>query len=167
VLGQVVHRLQQASLVDIVVVTGGDRELIEAALYGIDARIVFNPQFMDDHMLISLQIGIQHLQDTTQAALVVLGDQPQLEIDVIDALVSFYTQHRPRLLVPSFQNRRGHPWLLDRKLWSDLLTQAPPLTLRQWLQDHSTEIEYLLVATDTIFRDLDTPEDYLREKPAC
>lgn len=165
VLGQVVHALRQAGLLDIVVVTGADRELVETLLVDQQVKTAFNENYQDDHMLLSLQVGIRCLDRNADAALVVLGDQPQLQPDVIRAIVAAYFQRKPKLLVPSFQNRRGHPWLIDQSLWPDLLLQLPPLTLRQWLRRNSDEMDYLLVNTDSIFRDLDTPDDYQREKP--
>jgi CTP:molybdopterin cytidylyltransferase MocA len=60
--------------------------------------------------------------------------------------------------------RRGHPWLVRRELWAELLALRPPQTLRDFLNAHAEEIQY--VETDpTILKDLDTPEDYRREKP--
>ncbi len=165
VLGQVLSVLKQAALSEIVVVTGGNRETVEKLLIAHRVKTVFNEKYQNDHMLLSLQAGIRNLSKNISAAMVVLGDQPHLQLDVVRLLVDEYTESKPVLLAPSFQNRRGHPWILDRKLWDDLLSQRPPLTLRQWLQSHSREIKYLEVGTETIFRDLDTPEDYQRERP--
>ncbi len=166
VLGQVLTILRQASLSDIIVVTGGDREVVDdlATSYGV--KTVFNEEFQNDHMLVSLQTGICNLDNQMDAALVVLGDQPQVELEVIDALISTYARRGSSIIIPSYQKRRGHPWLVDRSLWPDLLDQSPPVTLRKWIQRRSDKIEYLIVNTDSIFRDLDTPEDYLREKPS-
>ncbi len=163
VIGQVVQILQQAGIAEIIVVTGSDREMVEVALKGSGVRIEFNEKYQEDHMLLSLNTGIRHLSKETNAALVVLGDQPQILTEVVRSLISHYCLNKSWLTVPSFNNRRGHPWLIDQRLWSELLMLTPPLTLRQWLQRHSTDIEYLEVHTDSILKDLDTPVDYLRE----
>lgn len=165
VIGQVVRVLQQAGVLEIVVVTGGDRIRVEEALAGLPVKLVQNEQYREDHMLLSLQTGIRHLSECVEAVFVVLGDQPQIQPDVITALLCHYVVNHPKLLAPSFQNRRGHPWLVDQKIWPDLLKQLPPTTLRQWLHNWTDEMDYLLVQSDTIFRDLDTPGDYLRERP--
>lgn len=165
VIGQVVHILQQAGITEIVVVTGSDREMVEVALKDSGVRTEFNEKYQEDHMLLSLKTGIYHLSRETNAALVVLGDQPQILTDVVRSLIDRYCLNKSRLTVPSFNNRRGHPWLVDRSLWSELLMLSPQLTLRQWLQNHSSEIDYLEVHTDSILKDLDTPVDYSREMP--
>lgn len=163
VIGQVVQILQEAGITEIVIVTGSDRKMVEEALKDLGVKTVFNEKYQEDHMLLSLNTGIRQLSKETKAALVVLGDQPQILAEVVRSLISHYCINKSRLTVPSYKNRRGHPWLIDRALWLELLLQSPPLTLRQWLQSHSSEIDYLEVHTDSILKDLDTPVDYWRE----
>jgi CTP:molybdopterin cytidylyltransferase MocA len=61
--------------------------------------------------------------------------------------------------------RRGHPWLLDRSLWPEVMSLQPPRTLRDVLNEHASQIEYLVVANDSILRDVDTPQDYENQRP--
>jgi CTP:molybdopterin cytidylyltransferase MocA len=63
--------------------------------------------------------------------------------------------------------KRGHPWLVARALWPELSEIRAPETLRDFLGRHAEQILYLPVSSDTILRDLDTPDDYAREKPAA
>ena len=165
VIGQVVFALHQAGVSEIVVVTGGDRELVEKALLGQDVRTVFNAHYQQDHMLLSLQVGLQNLSEQIAAALVVIGDQPYIESGLVRKLIELYRSGKSQLIAPSYQRRRGHPWLAANSLWPDLISQKPPTTLREWLQKHASAIEYLNVQSDLILRDLDTPADYLRERP--
>jgi CTP:molybdopterin cytidylyltransferase MocA len=60
--------------------------------------------------------------------------------------------------------RRGHPWLVPRALWAELLGLGTPLTLRDFLNAHAGDIAYV-EADQTVLKDLDTPADYQREKP--
>ena len=165
VIGRVVKVLSQAGVEEIVVVTGGGRQLVEAALKDAPARIVFNPRFEDDSMALSLQAGLNSLPEAIQAALVVLGDQPQIEVAAVRAILQAYREGHYLLIVPSYRQRRGHPWLLHRSLWREVLNLHPPKTLRDFLRDCSEHIHYLVVDTDSVVSDLDTPEDYKRERP--
>jgi len=72
---------------------------------------------------------------------------------------------KPKILMPSFQMRRGHPWLIQRDWWSEILSIEPPETLRDFFRRVNAEISYLEVDTPSIIRDLDTPEDYKQESP--
>jgi molybdenum cofactor cytidylyltransferase len=166
VIGQVVAVLAAAGINEILVVTGGARKEIETALSATPARLAFNPRFEASEMVDSLQVGLEELSSTVQATLVALGDQPQIQLPVVQAVMQSYIEQPARLIVPSYQMKRGHPWLVARPFWSELSQLRSPETLRDFLGRHVADIRYLPVATDTILRDLDTPADYEREKPA-
>lgn len=170
VIAQVVSVLAQSGVEEIIVVTGGARQQVEAALSGLPVRAVHNPRCREDHMALSLQVGLEHASGQSEAALVALGDQPQVESAVVRAVLSAFAQTRAPLVVPSFRAqdgrlRRGHPWLVARPLWDEVLALRPPDTLRRILDDHSDRLHYIEVQTGSILRDIDTPEDYRRERP--
>jgi len=76
-----------------------------------------------------------------------------------------YARTKSPLVVPSFQMRRGHPWLVERSLWSEIL-DIQNGTMREFLDKHANQIQYVNLSTPTILQDLDTPEDYLKYKPS-
>jgi molybdenum cofactor cytidylyltransferase len=165
VIGRVVDILIQAGVAPVVVVTGGSSAQIEAVLKEQPVRLVFNPRYHEDQMALSLQIGLEAIAKEVEAVLVVLGDQPQIELPVVRAVIEAASHNSAALVVPSFQMRRGHPWLAKRVLFSALLDIRPPATLRDFLFEHAHEIEYLPVDNPSILQDLDTPEDYQRLAP--
>ena len=114
-------------------------------------------------MLVSLQAGIAALEGQVDAMLVALGDQPQIEVEVVRLILDMYrTEGRP-LIVPSFCMRLGHPWVVARALWPDLLSAPAGSTMRYFLHAHTAMVTYIVVSSPSILRDLDTPEDYVRE----
>jgi molybdenum cofactor cytidylyltransferase len=167
VLGQVADTLQQAGLTEILVVTGAGREPVEqeaARLAGsIPLRCVFNPHHPGG-MLTSIQAGLRAMDAAAQAALVVLGDQPQVRAETVRSLCLAYAQTGKPLVIPSHRQRGGHPWLLARPLWAEFLALREPATPRQFLQAHRADIEYI-PADESILLDLDTPDDYRAQKP--
>ncbi len=169
VIEQVVATLAEAGIAQIVVVTGGAREAVEAALTGHPVRLAYNPDFARSEMLSSLQVGIHALESSGSQALaallVVLGDQPTIEASVVRAVVATYLATGAPLVVPSYQMRRGHPWLVERGLWPELLELAQDQTMRDFLHAHEEKIRYVEVDSPGILKDLDTPEDYQRLRP--
>jgi molybdenum cofactor cytidylyltransferase len=165
VIGQVVSTLLTAGIDDVVVVTGALQEQIVALLDGLAARVVLNPDYANGEMARSLQVGIEGLNPSCKATLVVLGDQPQMETKTVLLVLAAYQQDNHSIIVPSFERRRGHPWLVDRSLWGKFLALSSPNTMRDFLDAHSQKIFYLPVNSKTIFSDLDTPEDYARFHP--
>lgn len=166
VIGQVVQVLQQAGVEDIVVVTGGDRQQVEQAIKDLPARAVFNPYYEQDEMVLSLQAGLSVLETNVSATLVALGDQPQVQVPVVKAVLAAYHETSAPLVIPSYQMRRGHPWLVARSLWDSILALEPGQTMRDVINRYADRICYLNVKTPSILRDLDTPEDYRRERPS-
>jgi len=165
VIGQVVRVLLSSAAAEVIVVTGGNSEGVEAALNNLPVRTIFNPDYANGEMLLTLQLGLAMLSDEMEAALVVLGDQPQIDEVVVQSLITNYVNGTHSLVVPSYQKRRGHPWLIARQLWKTLLDLRPPASMRDFLNQHVADLHYVNVNTPAILQDLDTPEDYQRFIP--
>jgi molybdenum cofactor cytidylyltransferase len=165
VLGQVLSVLQSAEVEDIITVTGGFREQVEAIAKQHGTRIVFNPEFASNEMLSSIQYGLRSLQAEAEAAFICLGDQPQVQEGSVRRVREMFENGKSNLIVPSYQMRRGHPWLVARPLWEEILKMRSPQSPRDFLNSHANEIEYVEVDNPSILQDLDTPEDYLKFKP--
>jgi molybdenum cofactor cytidylyltransferase len=170
VIGQVLMTLVQAGVHDILVVTGGAKCEVEItvqqiAIPGVTIRTVYNPGYAQGEMLSSLQVGLSHLGDKVEAALITLGDQPQIQARVIRSVIDIYQDTDFPLIVPSYKMRRGHPWLIDRSLWRIAMSLQPPFTLRDFLTSYASQIRYVNVDTESILQDLDTPADYDRFCP--
>lgn len=161
ILEHVVTTLLAAGLTDVAVVTGHRRESIEAVLAGCPVRCVANPAYADGEMLSSIQVGLRALPSGCTGALLALADQPQMQVAVVrQVLAAFRDGDEQVVVVPSYQMRRGHPVLLPRWLWPEVLGLPAGGTLRSVLARHAAAIHYIVVDTPTILADLDTPEQY-------
>jgi molybdenum cofactor cytidylyltransferase len=143
---------------DIVVVTGHEHDRIEALLTKYPARCVFNPDYAQAEMLVSIQVGLRALAADVTAALIVLGDQPRLQRDIVQRVIDAYTPNR--LVIPSYQMKRGHPILIPRSLWPHVLSAPKDSTLRDVIRAHADRIDYVEAENDSVLKDIDTPEDY-------
>jgi molybdenum cofactor cytidylyltransferase len=177
VISHVVQTLLEGGVQQVVVVTGGARAAVENALSGLQeyqsgiVLAVFNPDYVNGEMLTSVQVGLRALQASEpafacSAFLLALGDQPQMQSETVRDVIAAYRANAAPLVVPSFEMRRGHPWLIDQRLWPGLLAMSSPFTLRDFLNQNRTDIHYVNVRTSSIHADLDTPEDYDRQAPA-
>lgn len=160
VLTRVVSIFKNAGVEDIVVVTGGAREQVERLLANIEVRTIHNEDHARGGMLSSVQCGMRTLGRQTQAALIGLGDQPQVRERTVRMVCDAFLETKSNIVVPSFQMRRGHPWLVARPLWEQVLEMKPPQSLRDFLSARRAEIHYVNVDDPNVLADLDTPEDY-------
>lgn len=159
VLGKVIRTLQDAGMEDIALVTNSD---ILPSVEHLPIRVMLND---NGDMLSSMKAGVRIQKPSAQATLICLGDQPQMEEGSVHSVCEAFVKSRSNLVVPSYQMRRGHPWLVARPLWEEILGMEAT-SLREFLNAHASEIEYVNVNTPTILQDLDTPEDYLKYKPS-
>ena len=165
VLGHVIATFQKAGIQDIVVVVGGARAQVEEILKQSAARAIFNEQYAKGGMLVSLQRGLEAQLQPTQAALIALGDQPQIQERTVDLISEAFESSTSRLILPSFRLRRGHPWLVERSLWREVLEIPPERSPRDFLNAHADEIQYVQVDNASILADLDTMEEYRKARP--
>ena len=164
VLGKVITTFRDAGVEEVIVVTGGNREHVEA-LVSVSARTVFNPDFAKEEMLSSIQTGLSGLKQGTEAILIALGDQPQVQEGCVRQIMEAFQESRASIVVPSFKMKRGHPWLVAKSLWDEILQMHSPESMRDFLNRHSEEIRYVEVGNNSILQDLDTIEDYLKFRP--
>lgn len=167
VLGRVISTYQAAGLGQILVITGGAHEQVEEIVKQHAARGLYNESFATGGMLSSLQLGLRTLlqEERAEAALIGLGDQPQVQAGCVQQICTVFQQQKARLIVPSYQHRRGHPWLVAGSLWSSLLELRFPQSPRDFLNAHAGEILYVEVDSPGILADLDTPQDYQNSRP--
>lgn len=162
VIRQVVSTLAGCPLSAVRVVTGYLSDRVRQELVGIPAQVIYNPDFAAGEMLSSLQEGVRALGDEIGACLVVLADQPWLEREVVEALLDAYAAGPAGIVAPAFQGRRGHPVLIDRRHWPELLALGPGLAPRELLSRQAADTRLVPVQTDLVLRDMDTLDEYRR-----
>jgi len=159
VLGKVVQTLQASDVEDIIIVTNSK---IAPQVTSYKLQIVLND---GGEMLESIQLGLQAQKPSAEATLICLGDQPQVEEGSVQEVCNGYRKSKSSIVVPSYQMRRGHPWLIARALWREVLQLRKPESMRDFLNVHKNEIFYVELNSPSILQDLDTPADYLKYKP--
>lgn len=163
VLGQVVKVFFEAGIRNLFIVTGGDREIVEHEILRLYNKFPITPVYNPDHeksgMLSSILAGLNAIPQDVEAVMIGLGDQPQVEMATLNNILDQFIQKRQRIIIPSYNHRRGHPILLDSAMVQELKTFNPEYTLREFLNTHQGEISYM-TAGISVLQDLDTPQDY-------
>lgn len=160
VIRRVVETLSGCPVRPLLVVTGYEADRVSQELAGAPAQMVHNPDYAAGEMLSSLQAGIRALTPEVSGCLVVLGDQPWLEPAVVEAVLEGYAAGPAGIVAPAFGGRRGHPVLIDRRHWPELLALEPGQAPRELLQRHPADVRLVDVESDSVLRDMDTWEEY-------
>lgn len=165
IIGTILNAYLQAKVDEIVVVTGGYKELVEKEISHFPVRIAFNRDFENGEMADSVKTGLKQLSPDCSAVFIALGDQPNISTFDLIGMIEMNLSHPNSLIIPSYAMRRGHPWLVPQSMFQELMDLLPPKTLREFINAHEKEILYYLVKESDVLMDMDTPEDYLRHKP--
>jgi molybdenum cofactor cytidylyltransferase len=144
------------------VVLGSHREEILNKISGRPVLTAVNHRYKEG-MLSSIQTGFEALPKETLAAIVFLGDQPLIPFSVIDDLIEGYRRTQKGILLPVHKKNRGHPILIDMKYKHEVLTLSPDIGLRALVHGHPEDMMEVEVDSPHILKDIDKPEDYLRE----
>lgn len=164
VLARTIANVRSSAVADILVVTGHDREPVTAIVEAAGVKTIFNPDYANG-FLSSVQTAIRSLTDDFAAVVIVLGDQPLINPEIIDKLLAAYHTGSCGLVAPAFRGQRGHPVIIDRRYFNELLSLPADGAPRFLLQRHPDDVALVEVPSDAILHDLDTPEDYARWRP--
>jgi molybdenum cofactor cytidylyltransferase len=142
--------------VPVLAVLGHRSEEVEAVL-PLGVRRVENPDYALG-LSTSLRAGFAALDPAAQAAVVLLGDMPQVTPELIDRLIEAWIgAGRPAAVVPTHQGRRGNPVLLSAALAPEIATLSGDTGAGALLRARS-DVHELPVTVASILADVDTPE---------
>lgn len=164
IIEHIVEQLIRSRIEHIVVVTGHYAAEVKAQLKPMGVKVVHNRAYKSGEMLSSFQAGLKALPDHVAGALMVLGDQPRIQPKVVYQVLNAYAEGQGKIVAPSYLMRRGHPILIDRYYWQEIMALKRTQSLRDVLNAHAEKIAYVTVDTDSVLRDVDTPEDYQEER---
>jgi len=144
----------------VIVVTGHERERVEAALAGLPVRFVHNPDFAEG-LGTSLKTGIAAVPAESDGAIVCLGDMPQVDAQLIDKLIAAFDPQRGALVVvPTFDGRRGNPVVWSRRFFHDLTSIRGDIGARHLIGSYAEAVVEVPVAGGAALTDVDTPESF-------
>ena len=144
----------------ILVVLGSNVETIRSQTKFGNARSIINKNYKDG-MLSSIQAGLKALaNDSVEGALICPVDHPNIDIEVIENLITTFESQSSLITLPTYKGRRGHPVLFSQAVFAEI-EQAPKMIgARQVVWDHSDEVVELPTANPSVAIDIDTPADY-------
>jgi len=154
-----VGAFREAGIARIRIVTGHEAEAMESFLRSAGLDAVRNPDY-DKGMYSSVQAGLASLPAAVQACFLLPVDIPLVRASTIDALANRYASKPAAVIYPNFRGQRGHPPLISRELFAEVISGDGEGGLRALLQRYETD--EVAVADEGILLDMDTPEDYAR-----
>jgi molybdenum cofactor cytidylyltransferase len=142
----------------VIVVTGHQRERIEAALAGLPVRFVHNPDFAEG-LSTSLKAGLSALPAEADGAIICLGDMPQVRAEIINRLAAGFDPERGALIiVPTIEGKRGNPVVWSRRFFPELMALEGDVGARHLIGRYGEAVVEVPVTGKGALVDVDTPE---------
>lgn len=155
---RVVEQVLASKASPVVVVTGHEQERVAQALAGLPVRFAHNPRYADG-LSTSVKTGIAALPEEADAALICLGDMPQVDKRLLDRLVEAFDPERGALIVvPTFEGKRGNPVLWSRRFFHDLGELQGDVGARHLIGAYPDAVTEVAVEDSAAFFDVDTPD---------
>ena len=164
VIARLLDVIQRREVTETFVVVRQDDEELQREVESAGATVIqppIDPPDMRDSVEFALQeIGRKHVPAPTDGWLLVPADHPLLDTSVMDSLIARWNQDNCEILVPCFQQKRGHPTFF-RWMYADAVFQIPRDRGLNWLtRSNASKVVEFEVETPTVTIDLDSPDDY-------
>ncbi|HYJ61575.1 MAG TPA: nucleotidyltransferase family protein [Actinomycetota bacterium] len=156
--------LAAADVGEILVVTGHDADAVEDALtLPAIGRFVRNPGYRDGQSA-SLAVALHAIADDSEAAVVLMADQPGVSTEAIDALIGGFRRTRQPIVRLIYDGGPG-PALLSREIYAEAGHLHGDTGARVVMASHPEWIHEVRVM-GAAPRDVDEPADLPVEPPA-
>lgn len=159
IIETVVENAARSVNTNILVVLGSHREQIQEQIVNYQVNFCVNENYMDG-MLSSAICGFRALPDAAKAALIFLGDQPQIPSEVAGLVIETWLQSKKGIVMPTFNGRRGHPVLIETRYITEIEKLDPNKGLRTLSEIFKDDVIEVECDVPEILRDIDTPEEY-------
>jgi molybdenum cofactor cytidylyltransferase len=164
-LSHVVARTRQFPVDEVWVVLGHDYErILEAIDFG-DVGIIENPEWAEG-IASSIRVGLDALTRLSRCdkALIVMGDQPSVAVEVVEGLMESHARSDQPVSVPKYRYSWGNPVLVDRSLWPRLMSLEGDEGAQRLWQAHPEWVDEVWFS-DLAPRDVDTETDVVELRP--
>lgn len=159
-LETIVANLREAGLDRIAVVFGHHAEEIRRASKLENVEVVINRNYARGQTS-SLQTGLKALETAELEAIVLcLVDHPAFQPATARQLVAAYLQSHAPVVIPTFQERRGHPVLIGRALFEELLALGTDEGANLVIRKHRDATHLVDVDDPGILVDVDDRASY-------
>ncbi len=166
-LETIVGTLREAGIARVAVVLGHHAGEIQNAVKLKSAEVVINRDYRLGQTS-SLQAGLRALENPDLVAVVLcLVDHPAVSGGTVRALADLFQKSPAPVVIPTYNAQRGHPVLIARVLFPELLALGPDEGANTAIRKYRDQTQFVEVDDPGILLDVDEPESYSRLEPTA
>jgi molybdenum cofactor cytidylyltransferase len=158
-LRRVVRNAISSKLSEVVLVLGHRAEEIATAAGEWGQRVVVNPDYAAGQST-SVRAGLGAIDPSSQAVVFLLGDQPQVGPEIVDAVIECFRETGAPIVMPTYGGIAANPVLFSAVLFPELASVTGDEGARSVVTRHRDRVEKVAVSDGPPPRDVDTEDDY-------
>jgi molybdenum cofactor cytidylyltransferase len=85
-------------------------------------------------------------------------DHPAVSVDVVKQLMHAYEKSHNPVIIPTYQGRRGHPVVISRDLFAEILALGSGEGANTVIRKHREATNFVEVSDSGILIDVDEPQ---------
>lgn len=161
IIEAVIDNLSESKINEIVVVLGYNSYKIINFINNRNINIAINENYKDG-MFSSIKLGLFSLSNECKSFMIVLGDQPHITSNTINAIVDEYLKRNKGIISPVFKGKKGHPIIFNIKYKGKIMELDNNSTLRDIIRNNNDDLFLINVDDRGVIEDIDKKEDYLK-----
>jgi len=161
-INSILIKLHSCGTAGIYIVTGYHHRQISQALDSINHCKILHNTNAEQGQLSSLQLAIRNFDRQITGMLVVLVDHPLVREDTYRELLKSARVNPQAIIIPVYQQQRGHPVYFGRKFFQALLETPLNLGAREVIKKNIQSVYSLVVSDPGVIQDIDTPDDLIK-----
>lgn len=160
IINHIINTAIHADIENISIVLGAHYEIIQPKLLKHkNIRIVYNKDY-NLGQTSSFQAGVHSAPKKTKAFLLWPVDYPFIKTVTIRAMIETFAQNSPPIVIPTFNQHKGHPALLSHSLKKEILSLNPGLGLNTIVNRHAEKSSFLAIRDEGVISSFNTIEQW-------
>ena len=158
---RIVGALKRTQIGKTIVVIGHNAGEIKQKIEHLPIEILINHQYRLGQ-LSSLHVAIRHLLGDSSCGgiLVHLVDHPYIDPHLVNRMIEASETSGKLIIVPRHHGKRGHPVILSRELFNELLAAPMDQGAKVVVNAHPDDTLAIDVDDQGVTIDIDTPDEY-------
>jgi molybdenum cofactor cytidylyltransferase len=163
---KIVTALRLTRIARIMVVLGHNAAEMRQRISDLQVDLVINPDYKQGQ-LSSLAAAIRSIEagndaERVDGILVHLVDHPYINADLVNLMIERFYETKKLIVVPRYQDRRGHPVIFSKALFGELLAAPFDRGAKAVVHAHREDTLEIDTNYEGAIIDIDTPEEYRR-----
>lgn len=160
VINHILKTILNTHINGIQIILGAHKEILEPQiLKHTHISIVYNKDY-NLGQTSSFQAGVRSLPKDTTGIILWPVDFPFIQPSTINQMIEIFHHNKDKIIIPSFQNRKGHPAFFCASLKEDILSLDHNKGINTLIHNHANNTTVLPVNDEGVLLSFNTQEEW-------